>query len=685
MRFQLLWKALFYEYHTRRWARFTLRLIIFGIVLAILDAAFGWSSPLLWFAFKIGCAVVVIYYITRLIGLIRRRVLWRLSRRLVVTYLFIAFVPVILILSLVGMGAIILNGQFAAFLVNGRLSDHFDELKQLNRVVAHEAVHIPARNPSQLFDALEAFYHDDLGEYAASYPDLEITLRTDGEARAFRLTGEALTPPIAEPSWLHGEEWAGIVTSYGKISLRAVNRENTEAGRLTMILSMPITPELLNMIGEGVGPVGLIPLESSRRQERAGPPHTEIFHGPAIESNQVPLPPRRMWIDFRVRGVSALHPVEWNAAAIRERNIPVLVVAHSRVFPLNEQLLRILGKFADTLVVAFLAVAGVFLIIEIIALVIGIRLTRSITSTVNQLQLATEAVKAGDFSHRIGLPARDQVSALGEAFDRMTASLQRLIAESNEKLRLENELRIAQEVQRQLFPQRAPNLPGARLFGECRAARGVSGDLFDFQALSEGRASLALGDVSGKGIYAALLMAGIQSAVRAQFYDGLPKNDPGSFSTSMVMGRLNRQIFDHTPDAKYATFFYGIYDAHARTLFYTNAGHPAPFLFRRDQVVRLHTGGTVLGLFPSVQYEQGQVALHPGDLLLAFTDGLVEPENAFGEEFGEQRLAETVREELDAPPEVLAQGIYRAVLDWTGRTELEDDMTLLYMKVAGHQ
>ncbi|MGH9470792.1 MAG: PP2C family protein-serine/threonine phosphatase, partial [Terriglobia bacterium] len=636
----------------------------------------------LWFFFKIACAVVIIYYIGRLIGLIRRRVLWRLSRRLVVTYLFIAFVPIVLILALVAMGAVILNGQFAAFLVNGRLGDHFDELKQLNRVVAHEAAHIPTRDPAQQLDALEAFYRDDLSEYASSYPDLQITLRADGEARAFTLTGAPLSPPIAEPSWLKAEEWAGIVTSRDEISLRAVDRESTPAGPLTLILSMPVTPELLNMIGDGIGPVGIIRLESSTRRRGRGPSR-EISRGPAIQSSGVPLPPRRTWIDFRVRGVSALHPVEWNAETLRARNTPVLVVANSRIFPLNEQLLRILGKFADTLVLAFLAVAGVFLIIEIVALIIGIRLTRSITSTVNRLQSATEAVKAGDFSHRIALPARDQVSALGEAFDEMTASLERLIAESNEKLRLENELRIAQQVQQQLFPQRAPELPGARLFGECRAARGVSGDLFDFQSLGRGQAGLVLGDVSGKGIYAALLMAGIQSAVRAQFYDGWLPEDESAPSTATVLSRLNRQIYDHTPDAKYATFFYAIYDSQARTLCYTNAGHPAPFLFRRDTVVRLETGGTVLGLFPRVQYEQGHVALQPGDLLLAFTDGLVEPENAYGEQFGEQRLAEAVREAVDAPPEVLAEGLYRAVAEWTGRAELEDDMTLLYMKVVG--
>ena len=233
-------------------------------------------------------------------------------------------------------------------------------------------------------------------------------------------------------------------------------------------------------------------------------------------------------------------------------------------------------------------------------------------------------------------------------------------------------------MQQQLFPQANPDIHGARVFGECRAARGVSGDFYDFLKLGRGQVGLVLGDVSGKGIYAALLMAGIQSAVRTQFYDGNFTDRAGGaplISTATVLDRLNRQIYDNTPDAKYATFFYAIYEAETRSLAYTNAGHPAPFLFRRDRLMRLNTGGTVLGLFPTVQYQQEQVQLEPGDVLLAFTDGLIEPENSYGEEFGDERLAEAVREVIDLPPELLANSVYSEVVDWSGNSEQSDDMT----------
>jgi len=328
----------------------------------------------------------------------------------------------------------------------------------------------------------------------------------------------------------------------------------------------------------------------------------------------------------------------------------------------------------------------VFLAIELVAVIISWRLTRSITTTVDKLNLATEKVKTGDFSYRVNLPARDQLTALGEAFDGMTASVERLLRESLEKTRLEGELEIAREVQSRLFPQSVPELPGLRLYGLCKPARVVSGDYYDFIGLGEGRAALVVGDISGKGISAALLMATLQSALHAQFYDGLPSSgSPPAWSTrtAEVVTRLNRQIYLSTPREKYVTLFYGVYDAATRRLTYTNAGHLAPVLFREDRVERLEGGGTVVGLFPSATYEQAEVCFAPGDLLLAFTDGITEPENGFGEEFGESRLLQLARHARGAPPELMVDEIYRTVSDWTGSPEQQDDMTLVVAQAVG--
>jgi sigma-B regulation protein RsbU (phosphoserine phosphatase) len=352
---------------------------------------------------------------------------------------------------------------------------------------------------------------------------------------------------------------------------------------------------------------------------------------------------------------------------------------------LDRRLLETQGEYSQVYVFVFKAVAVIFLLIEGVALLIGVRLTRSITYTVHKLYGATERVKKGDFSYRIGVPSSDQLSALGEAFDSMTASVERLLRESEEKLRLESELEIAREVQAQLFPRSAPEVPGLTLYGVCKAARSVSGDYYDFLKLGENRVCLVLGDVSGKGISAALLMAAIQSALRAQFYDGFALTSGSHtlpLSTAAVVSRLNLQLYENTPREKYVTFFFGVYDAATRTLTYTNAGHLPPVLFRRGKVERLRVGGTVVGLLSPITYEQAEIQIQPGDLLLAFTDGITEPENHYGEEFGEDRVLEVVRRALNASPQVLVEEIYRSVSDWTGSPELQDDMTLVVAKAS---
>jgi sigma-B regulation protein RsbU (phosphoserine phosphatase) len=196
---------------------------------------------------------------------------------------------------------------------------------------------------------------------------------------------------------------------------------------------------------------------------------------------------------------------------------------------------------------------------------------------------------------------------------------------------------------------------------------------------------LVVGDISGKGISAALLMASIQSALHAQFYDGHQPNilsEEALKSSAGVVGRLNRQLYASTPTEKYATFFYAIYDAATRKLTFTNAGHPPPFYFHRGKVERLETGGTVVGLFGPATYEQAVIQLEPGDMLVAFTDGMTEPENSFGEEFGEDRLLEVAQRAAASSPDEMVREIYRTVNDWTGSPDLQDDMTLVVARAV---
>lgn len=683
-------EALRLELRTHRMARFAVWIVAYGAALWLVEHLTGAVPGLLWSLFWVTFIPSVVYYLVRGIRYVRHRLLWRLRRRLIVAYIFIAVVPILLIVLLVGLGAFIVNGQFAAFLVASRLRENFAELKQVNRAVIHEARLIERMAPDAMLERIRKFYVSELHEHQANYPGLEITVRLGSETRAFFLNGTPIAKAVSVPTWLTREEFAGIVVDEGEIAVRSVERNRTPSGELTIILSQPFTPELLDLVGAGVGPVGVVTTQPERGEADRGRPglHVKTPQGAYVQAGsvrsksvQVPEPLNRF--DFTVFGASTLEPVFWGGDREQKLEQPVFVYVTSRIVTLNHQLLATLGEYSQIYVFAFEAVAIIFLVIEGFALIIGIRLTRTMTRTVDNLYDATEQVKGGDFSYRIHLPSRDQLSALGEAFDSMTASVERLLRESQEKSRLESELEIAREVQRQLFPGAAPTVKGLELYGVCKPARVVSGDYYDFLRLGEDRVALVLGDISGKGISAALLMAAIQSSLRAQFQDGYPGRAVAgarSLSTAEIVERLNRQLYESTSTEKYATFFCAEYDGATRRLTYTNAGHLPPAVFRQGRIERLDKGGTVVGMFSPMTYEEAVIQLEPGDVLLAFTDGLIEPENTYGEQFGEERLLEAAQRALGCPLEMLAEEIYRGVSDWTGSPELQDDMTMVVGK-----
>ncbi len=682
---------LFQEYRSRPMARFTAWLIAFGVALWVEGLISGGAPDLLWVVFAVGLVVAGGYYLGRLIGTFKHHILWHLRRRLIVTYIFIAFVPIVLILLLVGLGALIGNGQFAAFLVALNVNDQVEKMQQLNRIVAHEAYVSPDRTPDKLLDQLQQFYVRQLSQHAASYPNLEIALWVGTQDRAFYLNGNPISKLPAIPGWFKTEEFSGIVSDGGRLFLRAADQGSTPAGPVTMVLSEPFSPELLDLFGRGIGPVGVIetaigsnvPIQSvtGSLPIPAGRNSPEKV---IARSQSLSLPPAANFVDTDVFGTSALNVIRWGGTQKEYLSQPVFVYVTSRLSVLTHHLLATLGRYSRVYITLFLVIAAVFLVIELLSLIAGIRLTRTITGTVDKLYQATERVQAGDLSHRISIPAQDQLSSLGEAFDKMTASLRRLLRESEEKTRLEHDLQIAREVQEQLFPTGAPKVPGLELYGICRPARGVSGDYYDFLPVGKDSVGMVLGDVSGKGVSAALIMAAIQSLIRTRLYMDSPNEDPDSksFSTAELFGVLNQQMFENTPEEKYATCFYALYDSDTRQLVYTNAGHPAPVLFRNSGIVRLDAGGTPLGLISPVSYGEAKIVLEPGDTLIAFTDGFTESENSFEDQFGERRLIEVVQRARGNPLPVLVDEIYRSVEDWTGGGEPQDDMTLIVARAS---
>lgn len=247
----------------------------------------------------------------------------------------------------------------------------------------------------------------------------------------------------------------------------------------------------------------------------------------------------------------------------------------------------------------------------------------------------------------------------------------RLLEESLEKRRLEEDLRVAAEIQTGLLPKTAPKVPGYGLVGSNRPCRTVGGDYYDFE-MEPGRLLLALGDVAGKGTGAALLMTVLRASVRGHWAEGLP---------SEAVARINRTVCQNVPEGKYITFFVAVLDPPTGRLTYVNAGHNPPLLIRANgQVELLDEGGMVLGMFDSVPYADGAVDLRQGDTLLVFSDGVTETFNPAGEEFGDGRLTEIGLRGRGLDADSLQAEILRELDGFAAGAKATDDRTLIVLK-----
>ncbi len=249
-----------------------------------------------------------------------------------------------------------------------------------------------------------------------------------------------------------------------------------------------------------------------------------------------------------------------------------------------------------------------------------------------------------------------------------------IAAEVAQRELLSREIEIAREVQQRLFPQSMPDVPRLEYAGYCRPARGVGGDYYDFLALASGRLGLAIGDVSGKGIPAALLMASLQASVRGQ-------SQAVSGNVAELLTNVNRLVCDATPENRYATFFYAQFDPATARLVYTNGGHNPPILLRGSEVIRLESGGPPVGLFRLSRYDQEEIQLQPFDLLVFFTDGISEAENPREDEWGEDALVETARSCASLPPAEAVTHIMAAADVFAAGAPQHDDMTLVIARV----
>jgi sigma-B regulation protein RsbU (phosphoserine phosphatase) len=249
----------------------------------------------------------------------------------------------------------------------------------------------------------------------------------------------------------------------------------------------------------------------------------------------------------------------------------------------------------------------------------------------------------------------------------------RLFEKEKQLLQIQSEMRLAAEIQLGLLPKTAPEIAGYSIVGTSIPAQSVGGDYYDFIRIDERRLALCLGDVSGKGMPAALLMANLQATLRGQTIV--------SASARECVSRANRLLVESTSSDKYATLFYGILDLSEHTFQYTNAAHNPPVHLRTDgSSTFLKKGGIMLGMLTDIAFETDTVTLAPGDLLVIYSDGITEAFNAADEDFGEERLMEILIRHRESPVGRLMEEILSQVRVFMGNAPQSDDMSLLMVR-----
>jgi sigma-B regulation protein RsbU (phosphoserine phosphatase) len=701
----------------RRWftSTFAGRALLVGAALKLITFAlgtlFGPTSSLValldivgGISLVIGC-VAVLYQLT---VAAKRRLLWRVRRKLTLSYIFIGFVPALLIITFFLLCGLLLFFNVSSYLMQTRIQSLVDQARFLAQNAALELQRQPAS--SVVGDAVERRQASASTRYpGVSYVVLPVNKACKAEprrpVRELVVTEPVvagpwahLDPPTELPAWIPCNGHAGLIayrelvsTQDGdepgrtRVAVRAVALADGPNPGYAVVVDVPFTSTLEHQLRDDSGiQLGEVTALSSELQLARGRAISEqgsrVVRAPADAASrpnrlQQPLP----WVTF-------LDFTDWTTG--RPGNLTVAI--GTTIAEIYERIsgtpVAQLGNFNfGRMLLIVLAVVGVlFLVIQFVAFVMGLALARSITGSVHELFVGTERVRQGDFAHKIPIRSHDQLGELAVQFNEMTKDIEDLLAQKQEKERLEQELKIARKIQMSLLPQGPLLMPGLALTAHCEPAREVGGDYYDFLPLDAHRVGILIADVSGKGTSAALYMAelkGLMLSLSERY--GSPRQ---------LLIEANRIISHHLDTRSFITMTYAVIDVRARTLTHARAGHcpliylPGPHA-AAGGVRILAPDGLVLGLkidngemFERLLQEDS-LPLGPGDLFVLFTDGISEAMNTADECFGEARLGELVQEHGHMPCEELRERILREIRAFVGTASQHDDMTMLLLKV----
>ncbi len=680
-------------------------------LLALLLSQVVGEHPVIAVVGSLGTVALLVglaFFVARLVTITRQRLLWRVRRKLTVSYIFIGLVPALLIIVFCLLCGQLLFGSVSQYILTSRLRTAVEQAEFLARSSALEMARLTLDEDAQSYLERKQM------TLASRYPDASIALipvarscpATDASIgpSGLRPTRTIVAGPWAHlpapnqlPDWVSCSGFSGLVaycvgapgaecqarsaaqaTGQTQLSVRATVLPDGASPRYALVLDLPVNEHTAVRLRAETG----IELRAISVSERGAAPVPARTGARRVElSDAANTADRR----FQPSWVAFLDFADWDSGRSGRATLSInmsIAEIYNRLSPsqVGDRDDRTFGQ----LVVLMLVVVGVlFLFIQFAALVLGLGLARSITGSVHELFVGTVRVQQGDFSHRIEVKARDQLGELANSFNTMTSRLSALLAEMAEKKRLEEELRIARDIQMSLLPQGAVKMPGLQLTAHCSPAREVGGDYYDFLPLDERRIGILIADVSGKGTSAALYMAELKGLM-------LSLSEIHHSPRDLLIA-ANRIIANNLDSRSFITMTYAIIDLDRRTMTYARAGHtpliylPGDGLARRARI--LTPDGMVLGLkfdrgelFASL-LEEVTLPLGAGDLFVLFTDGISEAMNAAEDLFGENRLSTLIEEHADLPFDELRERILREVRAFTGEPGPHDDMTLILVKV----
>ena len=641
---------------------------------------------------SIGLAIGAAYFAYRLILLGKRRLLWRVRRKLILSYVFIGFIPAALIVSFFLLSGFLLFYNFSSYLVQSRLGSIGDQAQFLAQSTALEIQRGGGRDAAAIVTRRQANADNEFPGLSVAVVPVDRSCGA-GTARAplpgLSASSSAIIagpwahvpPPESLPSWIKCDGFAGVLAYSHEplasadlmdgIVIRAVAFPEVPRPQFAVVYDVPVGAAVKDRLRRETG----VELSTFALLRRRG------------QSNGSPLLTRKEGASSNATGEaqSSLLPSLVEFRDWTSGEIGVLKASTElRIGELYQRISPGLESLGQGLLVALFVIGGLFIVIEAMALFAGLALAKSITGSVHALFAGTERVRQGDFTHKIAVRAQDQLGELALSFNSMTASIEDLLREQAEKKRLEEELRIAREIQMSLLPQGPLSAPGLSITAVCVPAREVGGDYYDFLPLDDHRVGVLIADVSGKGTSAALYMAELKGLVLSL---SLIHTSPRE-----LLMAANRIIANNLDARSFITMTYAVIDVRERTMTYARAGH-TPLMYvpgnsdgrRRAQV--LIPDGLVLGLklddrgmFDRLLEEQ-TIHLGDGDLCALFTDGISEAMNAAEDCFGEGRLSAILEDHANLPPDELRERILREVAAFVGDAPQHDDMTMILVKV----